>query len=280
MSEEKLDIFLSSDQQEFTRIRGDLSRMLCTIPFLKCLPLENRGADSSDVLESSLRGVRHSDVYIGIFGLKYSSITVEEFHEAVKYYKPCFIYVKKIGGKDNRLETFIEDDVKSRFKYHQFRTNSELVEQVQNDLKKFIFETLRFGIASRSGKKAKTQALLIKEESSASEANTSVQNLIDRAETAFRNKKYLESIVVSIVALETTLKDALHAKGAIVENQSIGTLLRSAAKMNLIDGIDGKSLQEISYIRNKAVHMGELPKENNAYLILNKTKQIVKMLAR
>jgi hypothetical protein len=47
------------------------------------MPLENRGADAINVLESSLKAVRDSDIYLGIFGHEYSEITLKEYKEAV-----------------------------------------------------------------------------------------------------------------------------------------------------------------------------------------------------
>jgi len=239
--------------------------------------LENRGAYSSDVLDASLRAVRHSNVYLGLFGSKFSDATAEEFREAVKYSKPCFIYVKKVTRKDDILEKFIDDEIKSRFKYHPFRTNIELIKQVESDLRKFVLETLRFGIEVRSRKKAETQALIKKEEN-VSTASSALQDLLCRAESAYTEKRYLECLVVSSVILETSLKEALQLKGIEVEKLSIGMLVRSAAKINLISSQEAKNLQEISYIRNKAVHMGELPNELDVQLVLNRTKLLAKKL--
>jgi hypothetical protein len=42
MTKKELDVFLSSDQEEFARVRNSLSKKACAIPFLTCTPLELR----------------------------------------------------------------------------------------------------------------------------------------------------------------------------------------------------------------------------------------------
>ena len=103
MSREKLDVFLSSDQKEFENERRELSRTICHIPFLNCIPLERRGADTRDALEASIRAVKKCDLYIGIFGNEYSETTIKEYNEAVKRRKPCLTYVRKVKERDERL---------------------------------------------------------------------------------------------------------------------------------------------------------------------------------
>ncbi len=70
MVKKELDVFLSSDQKEFAKLRNSLAKKLRGMPFLACTPIENRGADPTDVVEASLRAVEKSDIYVGIFGHK------------------------------------------------------------------------------------------------------------------------------------------------------------------------------------------------------------------
>jgi hypothetical protein len=79
LAKEALEVFLSSDQKEFSKLRGHVSNEICSIPFLSCTPLEETGADPSSVLEASLKAVRESDVYLGVFGREYSETTIKEY---------------------------------------------------------------------------------------------------------------------------------------------------------------------------------------------------------
>ena len=146
MVKEELDVFLSSDQQEFSRLRKQLSKEICHLPFLTCTLLEERGADSVSVLDSSLSAVRNCDIYVGVFGHDYSEITLREFQEAFNLGKPCLTYIKKMRERDEKLESFINSILKNEFKYFPFKTYKELTQQLKNDLSKFILETLEIGI--------------------------------------------------------------------------------------------------------------------------------------
>lgn len=89
MSRENLDVFLSSDQEEFLKERNELAKLISNVPFSACVPLENRGADSRDILEAAIRSVRNTDIYVGVFGREYSEITIKEYKEAIRNRKPC-----------------------------------------------------------------------------------------------------------------------------------------------------------------------------------------------
>ena len=96
MGQEELDVFLSSDQLEFKKLRNQIANEICDLPFLTCTLLEETGADSSTVLNASLKAVRASDVYVGVFGRDYSEITIKEYQEAVNSKMYCLTYVKKL----------------------------------------------------------------------------------------------------------------------------------------------------------------------------------------
>lgn len=66
MARDMLDVFLSSDQAEFQEERKKLSKMISDIPFLECVLLEERGADTRGVVEASLGAAKNCDIYIGM----------------------------------------------------------------------------------------------------------------------------------------------------------------------------------------------------------------------
>ena len=61
-----LDVFISSDLYEFRKERIKISSMIGKMPFLKCAPLETRGASHHGVREASLQAARQCDIYIGL----------------------------------------------------------------------------------------------------------------------------------------------------------------------------------------------------------------------
>jgi len=277
MPQENLDVFLSSDQQEFEKERNELSQIISTVPFLDCVPLENMGADSSDVLEVSLKAVRNSDIYVGVFGREYSEITIEEYKEAVKYRKPCLTYVKKVRRRNEKLTEFIEEELKSRFKYHPFKEKNDLCEQVANDLKRFIFETLQDGLKVRKQKKKEAQRLIIEERQKAPIRPT-IREPLAEADIAFMQGDYLGCLVRTTIALELGLKEALRMENVDAEKQSLGILIQLARKFEVINEIEVNQLSKASYIRNTALHRGDIPNRQTIAVILKNSKQILKRL--
>jgi hypothetical protein len=277
MPRENLDVFLSSDQEEFERERNKISQIISNIPFLACTTLENRGAAARDVLEASLRAVRHSDIYVGVFGREYSETTVKEYREAVKYRKPCLTYVKKAKQRDSRLQKFIDEELKNQFKYCSFRGKKNLYQQVENDLKSFIFETLQDGLEEREHKKEETQKL-IKEERQAAPTRPATEDPLAEAESAFIQGNYLESLIKTTIALELALKRELRTRNVNVERKSLGVLLHLAIEFELIDRSEVGQIQEVSYIRNAAVHSGEIPNRRTVAWVLENTRRILNRL--
>ena len=62
-----------------------------------------------DVEESSILGARNCDIYVGIFGTRYSFIVTKEYNQAIKKFKPAFIYAKKLEDRerDKKLCRFL-----------------------------------------------------------------------------------------------------------------------------------------------------------------------------
>jgi hypothetical protein len=90
-------------QEEFKNERKELSIHISQVPFLDSVPLEERGADAISIEEASIEGVKGCDIYVGIFGSRYSELTIREFREAVKRRKICLNYVKKVAKIDPKL---------------------------------------------------------------------------------------------------------------------------------------------------------------------------------
>jgi len=271
-----LDVFLSSDQEEFETERKELSKRISNIPSLNCIPLENRGADSRCTAEASIMAAKKCDIYVGFFGREYSETTIREYDEVVKQRKPCLTYVKKTK-RNGQLARFIEEDLKNRFKYHPFRARQDLYRQVEQDLKRLILEILRDGLEARMQSKEEAQRL-ITEERQISTRRSVIEDPLGEAKTTFENGKYLESLIKTTVTLESALKEKLTKKSVNVKNKALGFLLNSATKAEIVNQSEADQIREVIYVRNAAVHSGEVPDKRTIRWVLESMGSILNKL--
>jgi Domain of unknown function (DUF4062) len=137
-STSKLDVFISSSINEFEKTRILLANRINKMSFLEAVLLERRGADTENVLTVSLKGVERCDIYVGIFGAKYSEITIKEYRTAVEVGKDRLIYVAKTAQREPRLAEFIKKELSDQSKYHQFENDPTLLKQVRKDLNSLV----------------------------------------------------------------------------------------------------------------------------------------------
>jgi hypothetical protein len=278
MGKDTLDVFVSSDQKEFGKLRSQLSDDICNIPFLTCRLLETTGADPSTVIDASLRAVRDSDIYVGLFGYEYSEITVKEYREAVKFKKPCLTYVKKVEERDDRLADFINNVLKNDFKYFVFKKNVDVIRQLNIDLHNFILSTLKMGLEERSRKTEETVSLISKEEKDAQIA-IQTQDPLTGAETSFKEGKYLECFVMTTVIIETTLRRILEINGISGKSKrSLGEMIAVAQQRELLTHDSVDSLRTISIYRNNAVHLGKEPDPKTIQEAMNVARHLTRVL--
>jgi hypothetical protein len=278
MVKKELDVFLSSDQKEFAKLRNTLAKKLCEMPFLACTPLENRGADPTDVVEASLRTVEKSDIYVGIFGREYSKTVIREYQKAVECRLPCFTYVRIARRRNPQLSKFIDDVLKNQFHYYEFRQGADLERQLESDLRRFILDTIILGLEERAKKKEETKDLMAKEEKARPETFES-KDPLKEAETLFKRGNDLESLVMTSIALETSLRKAIGKSGITAHPaRSFGELIRTAEKSQMLNKQDIESLRKISYFRNLAVHLGDTPDRQSIAWILDNSKTILNRL--
>jgi hypothetical protein len=137
-STSKLDVFISSSINEFEKTRILLANRINKMSFLEAVLLERRGADTENVLTVSLKGVERCDIYVGIFGTKYSEITIKEYRTAVQVGKDRLIYVAKTAQREPKLAEFIKKELSDQSKYHQFENDPTLLKQVRKDLNSLV----------------------------------------------------------------------------------------------------------------------------------------------
>lgn len=285
-SRDKLDVFLSSAQEEFKNERKTLSTEISRMPFLNCTPLEERGADSVSAEEASIKGVRECDIYIGILGKQYSELTVKEYREAVKRRRLCLNYVKRIANRDSRLQDFIDEELEPQFKYHEFRSRKELYARVEANLSEQLSRLLRMGLDQLGVSKKQalatqtelkpvvTKALKQKEEDKS-------LLIMDEATASFFRFDYMGATVKAAIAVELASRLALlRAQVPKIElrKASLGRILRLLRDYKILGTSDTSQLQELVYLRNAAMHEGRTPSKETTKWVLKMAGEIVKKL--
>ena len=115
-------------------------------PFVEVVRLERRGANPNPPISRSIEAVRESDVYIGIFGRKFSQATKEEFHEARRLGKPCFAYISDDNNRDLAQSEFILNELDRTVTRYRFRDFEDLSSAVSDNINDFLGDSLTLGI--------------------------------------------------------------------------------------------------------------------------------------
>jgi hypothetical protein len=142
----KLTVFISSGLKEFARERYIIELVLSNNPYLEAIRLE-KGAYPATTRDRSLEAARECDVYLGIFGTKFSQLTADEFREANRYGKPCFAYISGDSEKDAPLNDFIKKELDVEVSRYRFKDHEDLGRVVSADLQKFVGEVLGLGLS-------------------------------------------------------------------------------------------------------------------------------------
>jgi HEPN domain-containing protein len=282
---DKLEVFISSKQEEFWRIRTALANKINKMPFLSCKLLENRGAESTSTIEASLQGARDCDIYIGIFGTEYSEITAREYREAFEQIKICLNYVKTVK-KEKRLAEFLKTEVKTQFKYHPFNQLKDLQKQVEDDLNRHLLILLRLGIEKFKMEKKKAIKTYRKEQKEVRVAirgkdENKPLSMLNEAQVAYRNNYYLNSVITSAIAVELALKLALLRKDLPqkeIQKSSLGRLLALTLKTELLSSQDTTKVKGLQYVRNAAIHDGRAPTRKETEEAIEIAEILVKKL--
>jgi len=276
----KLEVFLSSAQKEFEKERISLAKIISECQFLNCTLLEQSGANPATTLQASLEGVRESDIYVGIFGDKFSEITKIEYEEAVKLKMPCFIYVRKNSQREEALDDFIENIIKPQFKFHPFKTKTELYTRVIEDLYDYLQRILKKGLIV--DKKDKTQAITTDKEEHKevkkvkNQDRNLIHNLIDESRYAFSKQDYITSVVRSAISVEVVLRVVLKREGVSQKELGpIGFIVARAQQLGLLNVSEVNKVLEIFYIRNGAIHLGKIPTKDETKWALKTAENII-----
>lgn len=282
MTKKKLEVFLSSDIREFKRERKKLAKMINRMPFLQSTPLEARGADTEDVTQASINAVRDADIYAGIFGKEYSETTIKEYREAVKKHRLPLNYVKRVKGRDPRLEAFIKNELSARFKYHNYRTANELEKQLKKDLNSQLSKILERGLHSIQG--SKNRARSVEREARRLDTRTwqfpPYVSFLNRASHSFKNEDYLQSVIMSSMAVEIALRDSMKNREPNGRKLPLGQLVAYSRQYGGITSAEANQLREIAHIRNSTLHAGQIPTRNSAAWVLDVASKLVTRLSQ
>jgi hypothetical protein len=131
-------VFISSVMREYSEIRNAAKEAVETVNHYPVMA-ENFGARPTSPQGACLEGVRESEIYLGIFGQRYSRPTEEEFHEAVSSGKDLLIFAEKVD-MEPKQEVFLEDveDWTSGFNRASFSTKAELSRGIVKSLSRLL----------------------------------------------------------------------------------------------------------------------------------------------
>jgi len=137
-AEEQLRVFISSTMSELRDVRDVLTDALKKRGIYAWVFETSAGARPGNVVETSLKEVESCDIYVGLFWKRYGEITVAEYDTARGAEKPCLIYIRDQGTRQERaLEDFLDNEVYHLEKgvtYAFFQSPVRLCDQVAEDI--------------------------------------------------------------------------------------------------------------------------------------------------
>jgi hypothetical protein len=111
-------VFVSSSQKEFKPLREYLKLILEKDDFLRktMVKVELAERRSGERIRGDIsQALSGSSIYLGIFGNRYSPITIAEYLEARRCGLPLVIFnMVKAGKRDNRVRTFLIEQVREK----------------------------------------------------------------------------------------------------------------------------------------------------------------------
>ncbi len=104
---DKLEIFVSGKEGELDNERAS------TVELIKDLGFSNKGTEVRPSYEGTMEEkyneeVRHSDIYVGIFGTTYSEPTINEYRTAQESGIPVLVFIKNTRH-ETKLEEFLNE---------------------------------------------------------------------------------------------------------------------------------------------------------------------------
>lgn len=127
---------------------------------LEPVMFESFGARPETPRKAFLEELRNSDIYVGIFGKKYSDATEAEYYEALKDKKDVLLYVKELLGqkRDADLEKLIKE-ISGLHVYRIFKSLDDLRTGLKEDLVRLLSEKYKKSVRGLEEEQAATKRL-------------------------------------------------------------------------------------------------------------------------
>jgi len=279
---ERLRVFVSSSQKEFSELRQRLRDKLLGAPFLIPIVLELEGAIASPVRDASLKSAQECDIFVGILGSRYSKLVEDEYKQAVGNRCPCLIYVKKMRKRDSRINALIDNEIRPNFKYHEFENDEKLTDQIINDLNGFLLEIMAEGLRFFKRKRKNLEKQFPMQEmqkAMISPTESAVVQFIQSARDAYNRHLYIETVLNAELGVETCLRYILGRSNVPSGDlNSFGLMLHAATRLGFLTDTNRDLTTEIRRTRNRIVHMAVLPSKKEAEGFLKNAENIVRSL--
>ena len=169
-------VFVSSDQDEFSELRNEVREAIDSEylynekrttqkeelvqqgNITKAVLVERGSKESFDV--AMKEGLDQSQIYVGIFGNRYSAITVKEYLTARSQGLPLLIYYfaeppRTASGLRTKTVQFLNKEVKPhviiRGNYNKvmFRRREDLIDQILVDISRTMVDLVRESVSVR-----------------------------------------------------------------------------------------------------------------------------------
>ena len=234
-----------------------------------------------DVRTASIRGAGLCHIYVGVFGEKYSPLTIDEYATAVKKRKPCLTYVKRSRRRAPQLASFVTGELKNRFKYYEFRSVPELIDQIERDLSRLLSRLLHEGLSNMA--EAKATAAKIEEGIRPKDVGpidpAEAEQILVSAEEALQASSYVEAVTLSFVVIELSLSELLRReRGELKRPLTLGAMIRIGGKTGILSAEMIRLIRKLQYIRNRLVHVGSIPKEKEASMFVSTARRLLESL--
>ena len=284
--DKKLDVFLSSNANEFGNERKHLSKKISKIPFLECILLEDGGPMTQNTVLTSLKEVRKCDILVGILGDHDSQTTRKEIKEAYTEGKYCLIYLKKTKSKNEKMNKFITEFIVPNLVYHEFKEKKNLYSKITDHLRDHLYDILSFGLECFKKEQkelmAKSEKTEIETRAKIEKKNHKAKDVLQEAKKSLGNGDYLASVLMCGISLELALKEWLIKSSKepthLIENSSMGILARMIQKEEMMDHRSIHNMMEINMMRNQAVHGTRMPDGQSAETAMNRTEKLLEKL--
>jgi len=158
----QLRVFVSGDQTELRQERASVIIAVGNL-MLETVAWETSGAASRTSEEWCREAIEKSDVYVGVFGLRYSEPSCNEFLLASNKGIPRLVFIRLLRPseiRDSELEQFVQNQVKPRLRYENFSTSQDLQVRVERALAPVVSKTYKVSVRHRTGLSVLDQSLI------------------------------------------------------------------------------------------------------------------------